>query len=247
MRGFKKLAIMEFRLFLREPEAFFFTLILPLIMLFVFGSIYGNKPTEFFGGRGSVDVSVPAYMGLIIAVTGLMFIPISVATYREKGILRRMRTTPLRPQTILAAWVTVYFAVTLVGAFLLVIAGKVVYSLRFDGNAFYVFLAFFLCSFSFFTLGFVIASLAPTGRSANIIGMALFFPMIFFSGTTFPWRILPRGVKIFGNMLPLTHVVRLLQGLWFGKPWSEHLIELAVLVGMLVVGVSISATVFRWE
>lgn len=101
MRGFRKLAFVEFKLFMREPEAFFFTLFMPLIMLFVFGSIYGNEPTEFFGGRGSVDFSVPAYIGLVIAVMGMMFIPNAVATYREKGILRRLRTTPIHPQTTL--------------------------------------------------------------------------------------------------------------------------------------------------
>jgi ABC-2 type transport system permease protein len=158
-----------------------------------------------------------------------------------------MRTTPLRPKTVLAAWVTVYFVVTLAGALLLVILGKIVYNLRFDGNALYVLLAFFLSAFSSFSLGFVIASLAPTGRSANIIGMALFYPMIFFSGTTFPWKMLPSGVKIFGNVLPLTYVVRLLQGLWFGESWGNHLLELGVLAGVLVIGVSISARVFRWE
>ena len=103
MRGFGKLALLEFKLFLREPEAFFFTLIFPLILLFVFGSIFGNQPNEvsfyLFGGRGSVDASVPAYMALIIGITGLMLIPYLVATYREKGILRRLRTTPIRPQS----------------------------------------------------------------------------------------------------------------------------------------------------
>jgi ABC-2 type transport system permease protein len=251
MRGLGKMALVEFKLFLREPEAFFFTLIFPMIMLFVFGSIFGNELTDvsifLYGDRGTVDASVPAYMGLVIAVTGLMSIPYYVATYREKGILRRLRTTPVRPYTILTAWMIVYFAITLVGALLLVIAGKVVYNLHFEGNALYVFLAFFLSAFSFFALGFLIASLAPTGRSAYITGMVFFFPMIFFSGTTFPWKILPPGVKAVGHVLPLTHVVRLLQGLWFAEPWSKHLLELVVLVGMLVVGVSVSAKVFRWE
>ena len=251
MRGLRKLALIEFKLFLREPEVFFFTLIFPLIMLFAFGSIFGNEPTAvsfyMFGDRGTVDASVPAYMGLIIAVTGLMSIPFYVSLYREKGILRRLRTTPVRPYTVLAALITVYFAVTLVGAILLVIAGKIVYRLRFEGNLLYVFLAFSLSAFSFFSLGFLIASLAPTGRSAYITGMVFFFPMIFFSGTTFPWKILPQGVKAVGSVLPLTHVVWLLQGLWFGEPWREHLLELAVLAGMLIAGTSISAKVFRWE
>jgi len=247
VRGLRKLMLVELKLFLREPEAFFFTLIFPMIMLFVFGSVYGNKPSEFYGGHGSVDVSVPAYMGIIIAMTGLVSIPISVATDREKGVLRRLRTTPVRPQTILMSWVMVYFLVTVMGALLLVVAGKIFYNLRFEGNVLYVFFAFVLSVFGFVALGFVIASLARTARSANIIGMVLFFPMIFFSGATIPWQILPKGVKAVARALPMTYVVRLLQGLWFAEPWSKQLTSVAVLAGMLIIGVLVSAKIFRWE
>ena len=89
MRGLYKLSVVEMKLFLREPMAAFFTLVFPLMMLFLFGSIYGNKPSPFFGGFGSVDISVPAYTAMIIATSGLMGITIVLATYREQGILRR--------------------------------------------------------------------------------------------------------------------------------------------------------------
>jgi ABC-2 type transport system permease protein len=88
MRGFWKLTLMETKLFLREPMAAFFTLAFPLMMLFLFGSIYGNKPTPFFGGYGSVDVSVPAYTAVIIATSGLLFLTIAMASYREHGSLQ---------------------------------------------------------------------------------------------------------------------------------------------------------------
>jgi len=247
MRSLWKLTWMEAKLFLREPEAFFFTLAFPLIMLFVFGSIYGNQPTPYFGGRGMVDVSVPAYMAIVIAITGLMSIPTSVCTDREKGVLRRLRAAPVHPQTILATWVVVFFVVTLTGALLLVVAGKIVYGLRFEGNVLNVFLAFTLSTFSFLAFGFMLASLAPTARTATIVGMVIFFPMVFLSGATIPWQELPEAVQQVGYTLPLTHVVQLLQGLWFGEPWSDHLPKVAVLIGMLIVGVVVSARTFRWE
>ena len=247
MRGLKKLIVINFKLFLREPEALFFTLVFPLLLVFLFGAIYGNEPTAFFGGRGTVDVSTPAYMAIIIAVTGLMSIPVSVATDREKGILRRLRATPIHPQTILTGLVTVHFMVTLLGALLLVVAGKIVFNLRFDGNILYFFLAFTFATFSFFALGFVIASLASTGRTANIIGMVFYFPMIFLSGATMPAEILPDGVRLVARFLPLTYVVQLLQGMWFGEPWGEHLFGVAVLAAMLIAGVIVAAKTFRWE
>lgn len=247
MRGSIKLMLVEFKLFLREPEAFFFTLVFPVLLLLIFGGIYGNEPTPLFGGRGTVEMSVPAYMAIIIATTGLMSIPISVATDREKRVLRRLRATPVRPQAILIAWIVVYFVITLVGVLLLVLVGKVVYNLRFEGNPLNVFLAFTLSTLSFSAFGFMVASLAPTARTATVAGMAFFFPMIFLSGATIPWQIFPEAMRQVGRILPLTYVVQLLQGLWFGESWGEHLVKVGVLAATLMIGVIVSAKAFRWE
>jgi len=247
MRGLAKLTLIEAKLFLREPEAAFFTLAFPLLLLFIFGSIYGNEPAPFFGGRGSVDVSVPAYMAMIIGTTGLLSIGISMASYREKGILRRLRATPLRPAAILITQVAVNFAMTLLGVLLLVIAARLIYGLRFEGNVLSVLWAFTLSTLSFFSIGFLLASLAPTARVANIVGMVLYFPNLFLSGATFPKELFPQTLRLVSRLLPLTYVVDLLQGLWFGEAWSNYLVAVAVLVGMLVLGVVLSARFFRWE
>ncbi|HEY67378.1 MAG TPA: ABC transporter permease [Thermoflexia bacterium] len=247
MRSLWKLTLVEAKLYLREPVATFFTLIFPLMMLFIFGSIYGNEPTPYFGGRGSVDVSVPAYAAMIIATVGLLSIAISIAVYREKGILRRYRATPLRPRTILMAEVLVNFAITLLGIILLVAAAKVVYNLHFEGDPLSVLVGFTLAALSFFSMGFIIAGLAPTARVAQVVGMVLFYPMLFLSGATIPLQELPEAIRSFSKFLPLTHVVTLLQGLWFGEPWGDHLTEVAVLVGILVTGAVAMAWTFRWE
>ena len=238
---------MEAKLFLREPFAAFFTLAFPLMMLFLFGSIYGNEPTPFLDGRGSVDVSVPRYMAMIIASVGMLSIAISMAAYRERGILRRYRATPLRPRTILAATVLVNLAMTLLGAVLLVVAAKVFYGLHFSGKPLAVLVGFVLACLSFFSLGFIIAGLAPTARVAQVVGMVFFYPMLFLCGAGFPSEMLPESIRSFSRFLPLTHVVTLLEGLWFGDVLGAHLLELAVLGAMVVVGVAISAWTFRWE
>ncbi|MDW7759888.1 MAG: ABC transporter permease [Acidobacteriota bacterium] len=247
MRGFLKLAWVEMKLYLRQPEAFFFTLVFPLLLLFLFGGIYGNKPNPFFGGRGTVDVSTPAYMAMIIGSTGLLSIAVVVSGYREKGILRRYRATPLRPAAVIAAQIIVHFAMTLVGAGLLIVAARIVFNLQFSGRAGSVFLAFTLSCLSFFAAGFLLAGLARTSRVANILGLVIFFPNLFLSGATFPKEMFPPVVRTINKALPMTHVVTLLQGLWFGNPWSRHLVEVGVLVGILIVGVFVSAKFFRWE
>ena len=247
MNAFLKYTWTEIKLFLREPIGAFFTLLFPLMMLFLFGSIYGNQPQAMFNGYGSVDVSVPAYTAMIIATTGIMGINTTMASYREKGILRRLRVSPLRPGLILAGQLVVIMLMTVAGMALLVLAGRLVYDMRFEGNILSVIPAFLLGSLSFFSLGFVLASLMPNARTAQVVGMAVLYPMLFLSGAGLPLEILPEGLRDFSKFLPLTHVVTLLRGLWFGGSWSQHTTELWVLLGVMILGVGISSLAFRWE
>jgi len=247
MRGLSKFTWVEIKLFLREPVMAFFTLAFPLMMLFLFGSIYGNAPSRLFGGLGSVDVSVPGYAAMIIATSGLLSLNITMASQRELGILRRLRATPLRPQTILSAQVAVILLMTLVGMALLVVAGKSVYNMRLPDNPLNVLAAFLISALSFFAFGFVLAGLTSSARTAQIVGMVLFYPMLFLSGATIPREVLPQTVQHYAQFLPLTHAVTLIRGMWFGDTWSMHLMEVGILTGLLIVGVAVSAKTFKWE
>ena len=247
MKSLMKMTWMEIKLFFREPVGAFFTLIFPLMMLFLFGSIYGNEPSQYFNGRGTIDISIPAYTAMIIGTSGLLSISITMSAYRENGVLRRLRTTPLSPFYILAAQVIVVFFMTLLGMLLLILAGNLVYHVRFEGNAFSVFGGFVLSSLSFFGLGLILAGIMPNARTAQIVGMVFLYPMLFLSGAGFPSELLPEAIKKISAFLPLTYVVNLLRGLWIGDAWSAHLLDVGVLAGMLILGVIISAKTFRWE
>jgi len=247
MKGLWKLTFIEMKLFMREPAAAFFTLVFPLMVLLIFGTIYGNEPTPFFGGYGTVDVSVPAYAGMIIGSSGLIGITIVMSTYRERGILRRLNATPVRPQIVLGANVIVSFLMTALGMVLLIVVGKIVYGLRFAGNPLSLFAGFTLSSLSFFALGFVLAGLIPTARTAQVVGMMLFYPMLFLCGAAVPLEVLPEKVRQYTSLLPLTQVVKLLRGRWIGESWGQHWTEAGVLAAMLLVGVAVSAKTFRWE
>jgi len=248
MRGFWKLSWVQFKLFLREPAAFFFTLIFPLLLLILFGAIFGNEPSKEYNYRfGYIDTEVPAITAIIIATVALLGIPISIATDREKQVLRRYRATPLPPLTYLAANVLVYFGMALVGMMILIVVAKVFFGLRFGGNWLSVLAGFTLSGSAFFALGFVVASLSPTARVAQVVGQIAFFPMMFLSGAAFPLQIMPEGVRRVSAALPLTYVVSLLRGLWFGESWGAHLTAVGILVAMLVVGTVISSRTFRWE
>lgn len=247
MRGFWKLLLIQVKLYLREPLATFFTVFFVPMMLLIFGAIYGNKPSPFFGGWGAMDVSVPSYMSLIILTVGVMGLPIGTAATRESGVLRRFRATPLHPLAYIISDIACYLLMTVLGVLLLILTGKIAFHIRFAGNILSVMAGFLLGALAFFALGYLIAGLAPTARTAQAVGMVLAFPMMFLSGATIPLEVLPASVRAFNRYIPLTHLVTLMRGLWFGEAWSQYWTEVAVLVGCLLVGGALAARTFRWE
>ena len=249
MRGVMKFFVMQLKLYLREPVAFFFSLAYPALLLLLFGFIFGNDPDPEFWGRnfGTVDASVPAYAGIIIGTVALMGIPIDTAASRETGVLRRYRATPLHPAAYLLASVAVYLMIALLGMAILVLTGKLVFGLRIAGSWLNVLAAITLSALSFYSLGYLIASLVPTARAAQAVGMVIFFPMMFLSGAGMPLQLLPEGLRKVSDFLPLSYVVRLIQGLWFGETWNMLWLPTLVLAVILVVGTALSARLFRWE
>jgi len=242
-----QLTVMNFKLYLREPIATFFTLAFPPLLVLLFGAMYGNDPSPFYGGYGTMDITMPAYTALILGTIGLLGVPITTSGYREQGVLRRFRATPMRPLTYIAADLLTNLTMTLLGMVILIGVGWALYKVRFEGQVFSVFIAVVLSGLTMFAVGYLIASLAPGARTAQVIGMVIFYPMMFLSGASIPLEVMPEGVRRISNFLPLTHVVTLLRGLWFGEGWGEHLTEVIILGGVMVVGAGLAARFFRWE
>ena len=246
MNAYFKLAWMQLKLFGREPVALFFTLAFPLMVLLLFGMIFGNAIDPQYGGRyGYIDALVPGLAAIVIGTVALMSIPVATATAREQKILRRYKATPMPPLVYLVAAITTNVLIALIGLVILIIAALLVFDLRFGGNWLYVFGGFLLSALAFAAVGYLVAGLSPTGRMAQVVGQVLFFPMMFLSGTAFPPEIMPEGVRAAANWLPLTHVVILLQNLWFGQGWSGQ--SVLILALMLVLGTAVSVYTFRWE
>jgi ABC-2 type transport system permease protein len=130
---------------------------------------------------------------------------------------------------------------------LLIAAGRLFYHVQFAGNLISMLAGFILCSLSFFGIGFILAGTMPTARTAQIIAMVLLYPMLIFSGAAWPRELMPATMVKISAFVPLTYVVNLLRGLWVGQPWGSHLLDVAVLAGMLLLGVIISVKTFRWE
>jgi ABC-2 type transport system permease protein len=247
LKSLIRLTVVQSKLYIREPIAVFFTLIWAPMLLFLFGFIYGNEPSPFFGGKGFIDTQLPAYIGLIIVTVGLMSVPISTAEDREKRILKRFHSTPLSPAIYLFANIFTYFFMALIGVALLIIVGIFVYNVQFEGNIFSLLAGFTISTLSFFSFGYLVASLSPTARVAQIVGMVIGFLMMFLSGAAIPNEVIGDKVGNISKFLPLTYVVRFMKGLWVGNSWGEHWLDLTVILGLLVVGAIVSTITFRWE
>jgi ABC-2 type transport system permease protein len=247
MVGFRKLTLVQAKLYLREPMAAFFTLLFGPFLLILLGFIFKNDPNPMYDGLGYLDVSVPGYMGMIIAIVGLTAVPISAAIRRESGVLRRFSATPLRPLTYFLTDVLVPFVMTLLGILLLVLVGMVVFGVHFEGNLFSLLGGICLGAFAFFALGYALVGLVPSARAVIVIGNVVLYPLMIFSGAMVPLAVMPETVRTISRFSPLTHLVALLRGLWFGKPWGDFLTEVAVLAGLGIVATVIVARTFRWD
>ena len=176
-----------------------------------------------------------------------MNLTINLSTYREKGILKRFRATPVSPVSFLAGEFLAILAISLLGVFLLLIAGVVLFNMHFRGNILEGVAAFLISSFGIAGLGFIPASLARSARSGTVISNSLYFPMLFLSGAALPRQMLPGFLKTASEILPLTHAIRMMQGIWLGESLWNFKVEIAVLGGILLAGTFVATRLFRWD
>ena len=191
--------------------------------------------------------NVAVLSALFIAIGAVLSLVAIISIYREGGILKRLRATPLSPVTILGAHVFLKLVFTAIGLALLVLAGRRVFPGAMEVNVVSFGAAVLLGTLSILSLGFVIASIVPTARFAQPIGAAVLYPMVALSGLFFPVEKLPGYLRVIANLLPTTHAVALMQGVWDGSGWSAHLSDVAALVVIAAVCVAVSTRVFRWE
>jgi ABC-2 type transport system permease protein len=184
---------------------------------------------------------------VLIAMSAVQSLVAIISIYREGGILKRLRATPLSPVTILGAHVVVKLGFTVISLALLVLAGRRLFPGVMQVNVFSFTMAVLLSTLSILSLGFVIASVVPTARFAQPIGAAVLYPMLALSGLFFPVDRLPRALEAVAFLLPITHAVALLNGVWDGSGWGAHWVNAAALLVLFAAYTALSTKVFRWE
>lgn len=246
LRGLWALAWLETKIFVREPMGLVGTLGMPVVIFVLVGRTFGA------GGRGGpaaaeAPFNVAILAALLIAVSAVLSLVAIMAIYREGGILKRLRATPLTPLTILSAHVVVKLGFTLASLALLMLAGRQFFPGTMTPHWLGFSAALLLSVLSILSLGFVIASLVPTARFAQPVGAAVLYPMVVLSGLFFPVAALPPALQAVAWMLPTTHAVAVLQGAWDGAGWETYYWSVAGLAAIFAVCSAVAMRVFRWE
>jgi ABC-2 type transport system permease protein len=246
LRGFWKLTWLETKIFTREPMGFVGTLLMPLVVFIVLGRAFGAaRPVA--APQVDIPFNVAIFAAVLIAISAVQSLVAIISIYREGGILKRLRSTPLSPVTIMGAQVAVKLVFTVISLALLMLAGRRLFPGVMRVNVFSFTVAVLLSTFSILSLGFVIASLVPTARFAQPVSAAVLYPMLALSGLFYPVDRLPRAFRALANLLPTTHAVALLQGVWDGSGWGAHWVDVAALVVLFAAYTALSTRVFRWE
>jgi ABC-2 type transport system permease protein len=248
LRGLWKLTWIEIKIFLREPLGAFGTIVFPVIFFVVLGRVAGRGiPPSSFAATGFIRMGLPVLASVLISVSAVLSLVTIISIYREGGILKRLRATPLRPQTILSAHVIVKLTLTAATLALMILAGKRYYPVGFHVPFFSFTIALLISTWSILSIGFLIASIVPTARFAQPIGAVILYPMIAISGLFVPVESFPPALQAVARVVPLTYAVSLLEGIWKGDAWSAHWGDVAALVLVFFICTALSAKVFRWE
>jgi ABC-2 type transport system permease protein len=248
MRGLLQLTWLETKVFLREPLGAIGSVVIPVVMYVILGRMLGPRVSE--ASRPSselLSIDVPVFAALLIVLSAIVSLTTIVAIYREGGILKRLRATPLRPTTILTAHVLVKLLFTAVTLFLMVLAGRRYFSAAAHIPVLNFTAALLVATLSTLSIGFLIASVIPTARFAQPAAAAFLYPMVALSGLFFPIASLPPAVQAVARVLPFRFAVSLLEGMLRGDGWRAHGGDVLALVAVFAVCTAVSARVFRWE
>ena len=247
LTGLWRLTWLEVKIFAREPLGLFGTIGVPVLVFLVLGRILRGAAPARSPEAAFLRDGLPVFAALLMALSAVISLVTIISIYREGGILKRLRATPLHPVTILAAHVLVKLLFTAITLGLLFLAGRRYYAPETPGQIVWFALALLFSTCGVLSIGFVIASLVPTARFAQPLAAVIFYPMIAISGLFFPITQLPSWLWAVARVMPLTHAVSLLRGVWRGDALSSHLWDVTAIVVVFGLCAALSARVFRWE
>ncbi|MEV6301616.1 ABC transporter permease [Actinoplanes sp. NPDC051861] len=243
---FVKLTLNEFRISLRDPLYAFFTVLFPVLLIVILGNVPPmREPVPGIEGLRIIDLYAGIVIGMSIAIIGLQGMPSVLATYRERGILRRLATTPVGPTMLLGAQLVMNLITVCVAGVLVLAVSNLMFDVPLPEAPLTFVLAILLSCSGAFAIGLLLAALAPTGKTANAIGTVLFFPFMFAAGLWVPREVMPDLLRQIGDYTPLAAGQNLMTDALTGQSPSLH--SVTVLLGYLVICGAAAVKLFRWE
>lgn len=245
-----RMAATEARLFVRDPSVLFFALLFPAVLLTVLGLVmpWADEPFDpehpVLSQFSAISGYTPTVLSLAIGTIALSTFPALVATYRQRGVLRRLATTPVGPARLLVAQVLVHLVALVAATTLAVTAGALVLDVDLPQRPLLAAGLLLLAVLATFGLGAIVAALAPTAAAANGWGMALYFVSLFFAGVWLPLPIMPQVVQDIAVLTPLGAATQAMTAAWFGLPFPGT--ETLVLAAWALVATPLAVRLFRW-
>jgi ABC-2 type transport system permease protein len=244
MKELRALIGAEARLLFRDPITWLAAIVLPSVILLIFGAIFApHRPDPNLGGQRFIDLFTPSLLVITLGTLGIQTLPIRLATYREKGVLRRFSTTPAHPSRLLIAQLTIYLVTSVVAAVVLVITGRLAFEVPIPRNPLGFIVAFTVGMSMLLAIGLLVAAVAPTNRAATAIAIPMFFMVMLLGGVYLPRFLLPEVLQQIGEYAPPG--VQGLTEAWLGAaPQMAPL--LAMGIGTVIIGF-LAVRLFRWE
>ncbi|MDG4823889.1 ABC transporter permease [Asanoa sp. WMMD1127] len=242
----RRLTAAEFILFLRDKVGPIFGLLFPTALLCVFGNInFFTDPKNGIDGQPLLYTYTPILVGFVIAMLAINTLPPTLATYREQGVLRRLRTTPVGPARVLAAQFVICLATALVSVVLLLAVARLAFDVPLPRQPVAFALSAVLAALALIGIAVLVAAVTPTGKAANAIGSVLFYVMMFFAGLWLPIEAMPPVLRHVSEATPLGAAVQALSDATAGD-WPPAW-RLLLLGGYVVVTALLGVRLFRWE
>ena len=236
----------ELRLFLREPFSLFWIVAFPTVLLTILGLVPPfREPDPELGGLRVIDLYVPVNVLVAMLMAGVQTLPPVLSGYRERGILRRMSTTPVRPLSLLTAQIALHFAAVLGSALLVVAAGRIVFDVALPGHLPGYLVALLLGALSALAMGAVVTAVSPTVKATMVVGSVVFFPMMFFTGVWIPVQTMPDLMRTIVEYSPFGAASQALHQA-AGGGWPD-VVHLGVIAAWAAVLIAAAVRWFRWE
>jgi len=246
MNGFGKLAFVETKLFLRERVAVAALLGIPVALVIGFGMIPGfGKPDKTLSGQIGTEYIASLGVAIVIVMLGLNGIPAVMGIYREKGVLRRLSATPVRPATVLLAKMLVWLVTVLVSVTLVITISRLAFHVPMPVQPGWFVLSVVLGVAALFALGMFVAAVTPTSRAAIGIGWLLFFPNMFLAGVYIPTEQMSHTLQVIGDYAPLGAALHAVRQSWMGQ--DPRPLYLGIMAAWAVAAGLAAARFFRWE